>query len=198
MGNIALSMVNHGSPIAAKESLASMPMSIGAWSGRTLRNLPIAEQDVLRADDYLMREYVRNGIPVALFIAYYEKQKSGDAMHSPKNCLPGAGWQPISSKVIRISVPGPGGASFDANDYVVARNGEQQEVIYWYQAAGRRYASEYLGKIYLVWNALAKDRTDGALIRLSAPHPAQGTVIHRMMVEFAEELTRQLPQFLPN
>lgn len=198
VGNVALLTMSHGQPVPERQPLASLPMNIGPWAGRGLGSLPGAELRVLRADDYLLREYVRTGVPMAVFIAYYEEQRSGDAMHSPKNCLPGSGWEPMSSRVIEIPDPTASGSAFRANDYIIARNGQQQEVVYWYQAGGKRYASEYLGKIYLVWNAMAHGRTDGALIRLSAPHVGDTAAIHKMMVEFAQELTRRLPQFLPN
>jgi EpsI family protein len=195
---LGMRAMGHGRPVPPRGSLSQMPVYVGGWLGQALPDLPAGEKGVLRADDYLLREYARNGLSLGLFIAYYRQQRSGDALHSPRNCLPGSGWEPVSSSVIRIPLAGAPGGSFKANDYIVAKDNNQAEVIYWYQSAGRRFASEYLGKIYLVWDGITENRTDGALIRITGPYAAGNTQIHQAMVQFAQELSRVLPNSLPN
>jgi EpsI family protein len=154
----------------------------------------------LAADNYLLREYRNNltGERVELFIAYYRSQRSGDALHSPKNCLPAAGWQPLFAGTIRISDPSIPGSSFIANRYVIERDGAEQDVLYWYQAHGRRFASEYLGKLYLAWDGITSGQTDGALIRISTDRTPGDNQTFREMVRFAQDQLSILPRFLPN
>ena len=51
--------------------------------------------DVLRADDTLNRIYRLRAASSYLFIAYFKTQRYGQSPHSPKNCLPGSGWEPV-------------------------------------------------------------------------------------------------------
>lgn len=196
VANGALYAMSHGRSIPPRRSLESVPFNLGGWSGKELAALPAPELRVLGADDYLARQYVRGDIGLDLFIAYYRQQRSGDAMHSPRNCLPGSGWAPLLARTIAIPLGGAGAGAFQANDYIVAREDQQQEVIYWYWAAGRMYASEYFGKIYLVWNGITRDRTDGALIRISGPHVQGDPRVHEAMVQLAQDLSSRLPELL--
>jgi EpsI family protein len=150
-------------------NLAAFPMQVEGWSGRNVPALTANEERALAADSYIVREYDRSASsePVVLFVAYYASQRSGDAIHSPKNCLPGAGWAPVSSEVLHVADNADTGSYFYVNHYVIEKDGVQQDVLYWYQAGRRKFASEYLGKIYLAWDAATKGRTDGALIRVT-------------------------------
>src|SRR5215475_9137374 len=148
-------------------TLSRFPVQIGGWSGQDLPRLSDDEQKVLKADDYLTRRYRHNEQSVELFIAYYRSQKNGEAIHSPKNCLPGAGWQVISADLVRLPAANQT-RGLETNHFVIERDDLRQDVVYWYQASGRKFASEYTGKVYLAWNALTKNRTDGALIRIAS------------------------------
>jgi EpsI family protein len=123
--------------------------------------------DVLGPGDFLLREYQdeSGAPPVGLFVAYFPSQRTGDTIHSPKNCLPGAGWTPLRSERVMLKLPGQ--APFLANQYLIALGQEQQLVLYWYWAHGRAVASEYWAKYYLVADAIRMRRTDGSLVRLT-------------------------------
>jgi EpsI family protein len=195
-----LRWISHGHPVPARSDFEAFPLQLADWSGRDLPDLDDQTKRVLSADNYLLRDY-RNNIASAqvnLFIVYYRSQRSGDALHSPKNCLPGAGWEPVSSGSIRISNPAVPGSDFQANHYIIEKDGVQQDVLYWYQAHGRRFASEYLGKIYLVWDGITKGRTDGALIRITAVRTPGNRQNLQEMVRFAQEIVPVLPGFLPD
>jgi EpsI family protein len=148
-----------------REPLETFPWQIAEWSGYPL---PPFDADVLRvlgADEYLHRRYVRAGArPVDLYVGYYRRQRQGDTIHSPQNCLPGAGWQPVEAG--RTLVAGARGAAFSVNRYVVQKGLERRMVFYWYQGRGRIVANEYANKAWLVLDALRARRTDGALVRL--------------------------------
>jgi EpsI family protein len=148
-----------------RESLAGFPKQAGAWTmvGETALDESIA--GVLKADDYVMRRYREGtGQQVDLFIAYYKTQKAGESMHSPKNCLPGSGWGILQSDEVALQADDPLNSAMISR-YLIEKNGERSLVLYWYQANGRVIASEYWGKIYLVWDALRTGRRDGAIVR---------------------------------
>jgi EpsI family protein len=156
------------SPIAP---LRFFPASIGPW--RLYQDAPVDPevQDVLKADDTLNRVYVdpSRGARALLFIAYFKTQRTGAAPHSPKNCLPGAGWEPVETPgVIPIAVAGRPNPMV-VNRYVVARGDDRSVVIYWYQTHGRIIASEYAAKLWLIADAIRYRRSDTALIKVVVP-----------------------------
>jgi EpsI family protein len=197
---VDLRWIRHGQPVPPRSDFAAFPIQVADWSGRDLPDLNASVKRVLAADNYVLRDYRNDNTDadVALFIAYYSSQRSGDALHSPKNCLPGAGWEPISSETIRVPNIAVPSTSFEANHYVIEKDGVQQDVLYWYQAHGRTFASEYVGKLYLVWDGMTKGRTDGALIRLTTVRSSKSPKSFQEMLTFAQAVSPILPQFLPN
>lgn len=123
--------------------------------------------DVLKADDLLSRLYVdrKDGLAATLFVAFFETQRTGKAPHSPKNCLPGAGYVPSQAGIREIAVPGQS-EPIRVNQYVVARGQNQSIVFYWYQARNRVIASEYSAKIFTVADAIRYHRSDTSLVRV--------------------------------
>lgn len=155
--------------VPAREPLASLPHQLGDWTGTDV-TIPQEILDILGAGDFLLRVY-REPTPsqpyVDLFVAYFPSQRSGDSIHSPKNCLPGAGWSPVESSRVTLSLPGQ--AAFPANRYVIAKGEDRMLVLYWYLAHDRAVASEYWAKFYLVTDAMRLNRSDGSLIRVTTP-----------------------------
>ena len=107
--------------------------------------------------------------PIAtnLFIASFFSQRNGKAPHSPKNCLPGAGWVQQQSEILSVDVPGVGPSN--VNHYVIANRDARSDVMYWYQSRNRVVASEYKAKVYVVADAIRYNRTDTALVRVITP-----------------------------
>jgi EpsI family protein len=152
--------------IPAHQSLQSFPRTFDGWLST---DVPLSKDvlDVLGPGDFLTREYQSGSSTpaVGLFIAYFPSQRSGDTIHSPKNCLPGAGWAPLRSDRITLNLNGH--APFKANRYLIALGQERQLVLYWYWAHDRAVASEYWAKYYLVLDSIRMRRSDGSLIRLT-------------------------------
>lgn len=188
---------SRGNATPLRQDLTAFPIELGKWKGVELPPLTAREQEVLKADDYLWRIYERDGVKAGLFMAYYESQRSGDAIHSPKNCLPGAGWEPTTSETVKIERPGQPGKTFSVNHFRVEKNGQEQDILYWYQANQRVFSSEYAGKFYLVYDALTKHRTDGALIRISIARNNRSDQTLAAAKDFAAQLSLVLPNFLP-
>lgn len=162
---IRASAVRERVPLRAP--LETLPDAIGGW--RSAGDLPLdaGTVQVLRADDYLDRVYARDGATAELFVGYYATQRQGDTMHSPMNCLPAAGWQPVS--IGRAEIATPAGGAIHANRYVIQKGLDQRLVYYWYQSHGRTIASDYASKAYLVLDSLRLHRSDAALVRVIAP-----------------------------
>lgn len=180
--------------------LSSFPRQLGAWSGDDIE----IQQDVLNVlgpGDFLLRVYRNNGdkrLPYNdIFVAYFPSQRTGDTIHSPKNCLPGAGWTPIESGRIDLSIPGH--APFAVNRYVIAKGGDRQLVLYWYLAHNRAVASEYWAKVYLVTDSIRMNRSDGSLVRLTTrmlPGESLDAAMDRL-TPFAAQVVPLLNQYIP-
>jgi EpsI family protein len=164
--------------------------------------MPIDQEtlDVLGAGDFLSRVYTRSGgtQPVGVFIGYFPTQRTGVTIHSPKHCLPGAGWAFESSQYVDLK--DADGKAHRVGEYVIGNGENRQFVIYWYQAHGRSVANEYLAKIYLVADAIRTNRTDGALVRVIVPidRGQDGSAAKARAEEFAAQLAPMLPRFIPN
>jgi EpsI family protein len=148
-----------------RSELVSFPSSIGQWQGKDLEtSAQLAES--LGPGEFLLRDYVNQEQRTAasLYIAYFPSQRTGDTIHSPKNCLPGAGWIPAETSHSWIDQPG--GKKIEVNRILVTKGAERALVLYWYQAHGRVTPSEYGAKYYLVADAMRMNRSDGALVRI--------------------------------
>lgn len=159
--------------LAPVAPLATFPFSFGSW--RMLDDIPIEQVilDQLKADDTLNRRYVEGSSVAYLFIAYFKTQRQGAAPHSPKNCLPGSGWEPLSTPS-HIAIPVEGRAEpVQSNLYVVARGEQRSAVLYWYQSHRRTIASEYSAKYWLVADAIRYRRSDTALVKVVVPFSGQ-------------------------
>jgi EpsI family protein len=150
--------------------LAGVPPQLGSWTQAGEFEIAQDVRDVLKADDLLNRSYVNANFPVSanLFVAYFNSQRTGQAPHSPKNCLPGSGWVPSKSDVVHIDVPGRA-TPIEANRYVVSLGNAESLVLYWYQSRDRVVASEYTAKFYVIADAIRYNRTDTALVRVVVP-----------------------------
>lgn len=185
--------------LPAREPMASFPWQLGDWTGSNVE-IPTDVRSVLGPGDFLLRVYRDSALtqpPVDLFFAYFPSQRAGDTIHSPKNCLPGAGWSPVESGRITISFPGH--APFPANRYVIAKGTDRELVIYWYWAHNRGLASEYWAKFYLVADSIRLNRSDGSLIRVTTPL-ARGEDIggaQQRLLSFAANVVPVLNQYVP-
>ncbi len=154
-------------------SITDLPMAFDGWRGRDDGPFSPEVLAVLGVDEYVFRSYQRQGEPgVSLYAGFYETQRQGDSIHSPLNCLPGAGWTPVSQARTLITAFDPARRAerpLEVNRFVIQKGLDRQLVIYWYQSHGRVVASEYRGKVYTVVDAVRLNRTDAALVRVITP-----------------------------
>ena len=103
----------------------------------------------------------------ALFVASFRTQRNGKSPHSPKNCMPGAGWTQMSSE--NYAIDAGVGAPIVVNRYVIVHGQERELVLYWYQSRDRVVADEFKAKYWVVADAIKLNRTDTALVRVIVP-----------------------------
>ena len=188
-----------GEYFPSRHNLQSFPTQVGEWSGSDIA-LDKETLEILGPGDFLLRLYraaSESDPDIDLFIAYFPSQRAGDTIHSPKNCLPGAGWAPVYSRRIVLSVPGH--APFPANQYLIVKGDLRQLVVYWYWAHDRGVASEYWAKYYLVADSIKMNRSDGALVRTTTPLSADETVqaAQQRIMPFISELIPKLNSYIP-
>ncbi len=189
--------VRQGRAVPLRRSFDQFPLQVGDWKGRDEGKFPEEVLKVLQASDYLNRDYQhKDGAWVNLYIGYYEQQRAGESMHSPKNCLPGAGWEVLESVQKPLEIPSVH-RTIDVNHYVVQNETSKSYVLYWYDTHGRAFASEYQGKAILVWEALKTGRTDGALIRVLVPYGGSSQQAEEVATTFARQVYPLLKDYLP-
>jgi EpsI family protein len=178
--------------------LSAFPSDVQGWSMQQQAVLEKEQQDVLKADDSVNRFYIspERNAGAWLFIAFFRTQRYGQAPHSPKNCMPGAGWQPIEDTKIPVAVPGRA-TPIVINKYVIAHGSDQNVVLYWYQSHNRVIAGEYSAKFWLVADAIRYQRSDTALLRVSVPVAGNREIAENTAVRFVQavypDVIRQFP-----
>jgi len=164
---VASKVAERGQADTLVRPLSAMPRQIAEWRAESPDDkLSEGTLRVLIPTDYLSRSYRKGGEQLGLFIAFYAQQRAGENMHSPKHCLPGSGWDVWDYGSIDVPVKG---ARVTINKYSIQNNGERALVLYWYQSRDRVIASEYVGKVLLVRDALFSGRTSGSIVRIVVP-----------------------------
>jgi len=186
--------------IPNRQALGAFPRELQGWTGKDLV-LSSGVLQILGQGDFLSRIY-RNAATsetMDLFIAYYPSQRSGDTIHSPQNCLPGAGWTPLMNDHIQIPYSSGRETAVTANRYILAKGMDRVLVLYWYQAHGRTTPSEYWAKFYLVRDAIATNRSDGAMVRVSTEISAatEEPQTENTTIEFSKIVLTKLDDFIP-
>lgn len=181
-----------------RKELSQFPSEVGSWrQGKSDETLDAETMKVLRASDYLIRDYRRaDGQLANFYVGYYKTQRDGASFHSPLNCMPGTGW--VLAKPDSVSIPIGNGQSFVANKYLIQNGDYKSVMIYWYQGRGRAVASEYWGKIYTVVDSVRLRRSDGAIVRVTAPVITSEDTALATAIDLASATAKVLPEFVPN
>jgi EpsI family protein len=185
--------------------LNQLPLQIGS---RTATEMPLDEEvlEVLGKGVFLNRLYnakdanplADSAAPISLFIGYFPTQRTGQSIHSPQNCLPGAGWSFLSSGITELT--DSTGRRYSVGEYLISDGRSSQEVLYWYRVHGRSIANDYKAKLYTMIDSIRYSRTDAALIRIITPVlPGEDRIsAHDRAVRFADKLVPLLPAYIPN
>jgi len=181
-----------------RHNLESFPQDIMGWKGTDIT----IEKDTLQLlgpGDFMVRFSTKqeNSPYIDLYIAYFPSQRTGDTIHSPKNCLPGAGWAPLEATRTTLSVPGH--TPFPVNRYVIGKGDARELVLYWYWAHDRGVASEYWAKYYLITDSIKLNRSDGSLVRVTTPiYQGESTDdAEQRLLPFIDAIVPLLPAYIP-
>ncbi|HTR37128.1 MAG TPA: EpsI family protein [Bryobacteraceae bacterium] len=168
---LAATLVFSGMSTRRKPEPLAVPLyrissQISGWRATGNVTLPEATLHTLNATSYLSRNYAKGPMQLELFIAFYAQQLAGESMHSPKHCLPGAGWEiwKYDSAVVPVD-----GRSVRINKYSIQNSGTRMLMFYWYQSKSRIYASEYLGKVLLAKDTMLTGHTAASIVRVLVP-----------------------------
>ena len=170
--------------VPSRASFFLFPKRLDHWQGKT-SNLTPEVLNTLKLEDYLLIDYHNPlGRTVNFYVAYYESQRKGESAHSPRTCLPGGGWDIMSSDVKEIDLEN---RSIPVNRVVMQMGDNRSLVYYWFDQRGRILTNEYLVKLAILWDSLVRHRSDGALVRL---------VTDIRLGENPEDADRRLQQFM--
>ncbi len=194
-----------------RKSLSEFPRTLGEWSMVSDQQIDDKAIKVLQVDDYFVR-YYRNsrGEVLGIYVGYWKSQREGKGIHSPRQCLPGSGWVPIDACVYPLSVERLSGHStlnrqhstlspstISVNKFIMGKGLDRQLYLFWYQGRGQAYASEYWNRASLIWDALTRKRTDGALIRINNGIKEDPEQALRIQTEFIDLFFPLLKEYIP-
>lgn len=193
-------LMTRAEAVPPRQPLLSFPMQVEDWQGSAF---PLEREyiDALRFDDYLLADYRRaGGDPVNFYVAYYQSQRKGQSAHSPRTCIPGGGWEISSLRTVNLPPEEGASGAFPVNRVVIQKGDVKQIVYYWFKQRDRVVANEYLVKAYLFWDAVARQRTDGALIRLAAAVPPgeDESRADALLSEFADAVRPLVSRYVPD
>jgi EpsI family protein len=150
-----------------RKDFSQFPMAFDKWHGKPDRMAAIY-LDALKLDDYILANYIATSKhSVNFYVAYYASQRRGGSAHSPRSCIPGGGWEITDLRQLKVGGATVAGEPLRVNRVLIQKGDNRQLVYYWFQQRGRVLTNEDLVKWYLFWDALTRNRTDGALVRLT-------------------------------
>ena len=196
----APSVAPHEFPPPARQSLLDFPLQLGEWSGAS----SVMERqylDALQLDDYVLADYSAfEKVPVNLYVAYYLSPKKGRSSHSPRQCIPGGGWEITSFEPLKLDQRQDMAKALEVNRLVIQKGGQKQIVYYWFKQRDRWITSEYGVKFYLFWDSLTRHRADGALVRLVSGVNAgeTETIVDARLQTMAGLVTPLLGRYVPD
>jgi EpsI family protein len=189
-----------------RSEFLDFPLTLGPWQGRRAALEPVY-LDTLKLDDYVLADYTKSSASgessagVNLYVAYYAAQRNGLAtLHTPRNCLPGGGWTIRDFGQRTLPNVQMGGRPLRVNRALVQQGDQRALVYYWFQERGRSMTNVYAVKVLMFWDAIMRNRTDGAMVRLVMALPAG--VSEREaddgLAGFARLAAPVLPRFVPD
>jgi len=196
MAIIYLRFFNITEAVPLSSDIEGFPKQIGSFAMTDSSDFPEGVLRELQVSSYINRTYQdETGYKLSLYLGYYEEQKEGTLIHSPKHCMPGSGWSPVESSVVPIEY------SSNENPYKVNRILFQRGInkiimYYWYQGRNRIVANEYIDRVFLILDSIMRHRSEGALVRVIGPWDATGN-FEKKQKQFVASLFPILQRHLP-
>ncbi len=198
LGALLLRFSSHVEDIHPNRPFASFPTEIDGWRGKT-ETFDQKIYDILGVDDSFLCDYRddKNRM-VQLYIGFYQSQREGDLIHSPKNCMPGAGWKITETRLREIRRFPDKPDRVKVIELTLENGPYKQAMLYWFHSRGRIISSEYMQKIYLVMDSILRHRTDGSFVRLIAPISGDDREkAFQDLTVFAEQIMPVLDEYIP-
>jgi exosortase D (VPLPA-CTERM-specific) len=199
-GIAAAALPERAETVPERASLAAFPLRAGDWIGQP-EAMDRIYLDALKLDDYVIANFARSPFEprVNLYVAWYDSQRAGQSAHSPRTCIPGGGWS--IAALAEHDVPGVsmGSVPLRVNRALIVHGSERQLVYYWFQQRGRVVTDEYAVKWYILVDALRRNRTDGAMVRVLTPlqsgedEASADTRLQQFLVAAAPRLPTYVP-----
>jgi len=196
---VFLNYLSHTEDIRPNKPFSTFPKQIGQWTGEEY-HFEEKIYKILGVDDYVLGDYrTSDGRQINLYIGFYQSQREGELIHSPKNCMPGAGWNIVHTSIEEITIPGTNPDKIKTIKLMLQKGAQKQIVLYWFQSRGRIIASEYMQKIYLVVDSIIRHRTDGSFVRLvtSVENGDEDKALNTLK-DFAVQLMPILNEYIPS
>lgn len=194
LGALLLMGVDRQQVMPLRAPLTGIPMRILGHEGVDIPVTP-EEQRVAGMNSFVLREYRTDSIPAfSVYVGYYEQQTQGRTIHSPRNCLPGAGWEPLDVDPMLLTV---GGIQVWVQRYLLAKETQRALVYYWYQGRGRISSNEYKVKWELLRDAALRGRSEEALVRIVIPLHGSEAAADSLATATARILIPSIEQSLP-
>ena len=194
--------------VPERRGFDAFPLEIGDWRCPQRHPMDPDVERVLGVTDYHLCTYQHqsSGQIFSLYVGYHERQvrEGGSstqetAIHPPKHCLPGSGWDIAGTGILSLDVDGVSGTP-SINRFLIARGSDRQMVYYWYHSRGRVIHRDWAKVALMAWDRATRGRTDGSLVRFTIPlaenqSEADADAIFRRA---AGVIVPRLTSFVPN
>ncbi len=195
---LAVNYLGHSEDIQPNKPFSSFPRQIGEWKGIEDR-FDQQIDAILGVDDYFLGNfYSTRGEMISLYVGFYQSQRKGKQIHSPKNCMPGAGWNIMESTIVELDIPVDDSGKLNVIKLVLQKGDRKQIALYWFHSRGRIIASEYAQRFYLIVDSITRHRTDGSFVRLIAPVKDDEEASMQQLREFTKLLLPLLKEYIPS
>ena len=184
--------------VPERKYFRTLPTEFPGWDYR-IRPIDSEVAEQLKADDSIVADMISpEGDQINIYLAYLTARRDGTSWHSPRQCIPGGGWQVTEIDIIQASDES-GELPFAYNRMLIEYGDQKQLVYYWYDQRGRKIANEYMMKLLVLYDTVTRRRADGSLVRLIAPVPESNDVAstEKKLKEFAMRLNGILPEYVP-
>ena len=191
--------ISHAENIQPNKPFSTFPKQLEEWVGKEDR-FDEEIYEILGVDDSFLANYnTPDGRHAELYVGFYQSQRQGDIIHSPLNCLPGAGWKIERKDYVELPNPASKTGKMKAVVLYLKKNDQKQIAVYWFQSRGRFISSEYMQKVYLVIDSITQQRTDGSFVRLMSPVPNNNeSLALENIKDFAKNVIPILNEYIPS
>jgi len=173
-----------------------IPHETEEWQGEEIL-FSATTYEILKATSTTLRTYSGpDNSAVSLFIGYFEDQKYGSQIHSPRHCLPGGGWGILAHLAKEIEI---NSRDIPINWLIIGDRDLRQLMYYWFETRSGYIRNEFALKFDLVKNALLMRPTDAAFVRLTVAVPPGRDLSYgdEILKDFLEEFYPEIENSLP-